>query len=196
MFWDKVKIAILDKVAFWDKMASFPIRVLRNQTLVTYCNVHEPPSLACYFCLMQPWTICLNANCRNLLGVLKISTNNEPKESTYYSITPLRHICDPKKPIVQTDGQFSVLEVEKPGQPYEMKYKVEFLTGTNNRNFYKDLEEMVSKMEHENEKFAKHTDVKRIVKIPYSYTMSEPRMFARIYGKYGCDAYELKGEMS
>ena len=72
---------------------------------------------------------------------LKMSINNEPKESSYYTITPLRYIGMLIKPLVQTDGHFRVLEAERPEPPNERKYKVEFLTGTNNRNFKKDLEE-------------------------------------------------------
>ena len=123
-----------------------------------------------------------------------MSTNNEPKESTYYTITPLRYIGDPKKPLVQIDGHFSVLEAVRPEPPDGMKYKVEFLTGTNNRNFYKDLEEMISTMEHENEKFSKHTILKYIVKIPDSGNALDPGTFAQILEKYHCRAYERKGE--
>ena len=75
-----------------------------------------------------------------------------------------------------------------------MKYKVEFLTGTNKINLYNDLEEMISTMEHENEKFSKHTALKRIVKIPNSDNTLDPGMFAQILEKYGCLAYEPKGE--
>ena len=91
-----------------------------------------------------------------------MSTNNEPKESTYYTITRLGYVGHPEKPLVQTDGHFSVLEAKRPENPHGMKYKMEFLTGTNNRNFYKDLEEMVSTMERENENFQKHTYLKHI----------------------------------
>ena len=112
---------------------------------------------------------------------LKMFTKDEPKESTYYTITPLRCISIPKKPLVQIDGHFSVLEAEGPEPPDGMKYKVEFLTGTNNRNFYKDLEEIISTMEHENEKFSKHTILKCIVKIPNSDNTLESGMFAQIF---------------
>ena len=98
--------------------------------------------------------------CKNLLHFLKMSTYNEPKESTYYSITPLGYMGMPRKPFVQIDGHFRVLEAERPELPYGMKYKVELLTGTNNRNFYKDLEEMISTMEHENKDFQKRTILK------------------------------------
>ena len=75
-----------------------------------------------------------------------------------------------------------------------MKHKVEFLTGTNNRNFYKDLEEIISTMERENEKFSKYTILKHIVKIPNNDKMLEPGTFAQILEKYGSFTYELKGE--
>ena len=81
-----------------------------------------------------------------------------------------------------------------PEPPDGMKYKVEFLTGTNNRNFYKDLEEMISTMEHENEKFSKRTVLKHIVKIPNGDNALDPGTFAQILEKYGCRAYERKGE--
>ena len=95
-------------------------------------------------------------------------TNDEPKESTYYTITLLRYVRHPERPIVQIDGHFRALEAERPELPDGMKYKVEFLTGTNNRNFYKDLEEMIFTMEDENEDFQKRTVLKRKVKIPNS----------------------------
>ena len=95
-----------------------------------------------------------------------MSTNNEPKESTYYSITPLRYIGDPKKPLVQIDGHFSVLEAVMPEPSNGMKYKVEILTGTNNRNFYKDLEEMISTMEHENENFQNVPFLNALLRFP------------------------------
>ena len=75
-----------------------------------------------------------------------------------------------------------------------MKYKVEFLTSTNNRNFYKDLEEMISTMEHENEKFSKCTFLKRIVKIPNSVNGLDPVTSTQILEKYGCFTYECRGE--
>ena len=53
---------------------------------------------------------------------------------------------------------------------------------------------MISTMEHENERFSKHTVLKRIVKIPNSDKMLEPGTLAQILEKYGCFAYELKGE--
>ena len=71
---------------------------------------------------------------------------------------------------------------------------MEFLTGINNRNFYKDLEEMISTMEHENKDFQKHTVLKRIVKVPYGDMILEPGTFAQIWQKHDCLAYELKGE--
>ena len=74
-----------------------------------------------------------------------------------------------------------------------MKYKVEFLTGTNNRNFYKDLEEIISMMEHKNKKFSKHTVLKCVVRIPNSDSMLEPGTFTQMFEKYGCDTYECKG---
>ena len=74
-----------------------------------------------------------------------------------------------------------------------MKYKMEFLTGTNNRNFYKDLEEMISTMERENENFQKHTVLKCIVKTPDYNLLLEPVTSAQILQKYGCLAYERKG---
>ena len=125
-----------------------------------------------------------------------MSTNNEPKESeySYYAITPIRYVSHPEKPLVEIDGHFSVLKAEKPEEPNGMKYKVKFLTGTNNRNFYKDLEEIISTMEHENEKFSKHTFLKRIVKIPYGDTLLDPGTFAQIWQTHGCLAYKLKGE--
>ena len=125
-----------------------------------------------------------------------MSTNDESKESeyTYYAITPIRYVSHPEKPLVETDGHFSVLKAEKPEEPDGMEYKVEFLTGTNNRNFYKDLEEIISTMEHENEKFSKHTFLKRIVKIPYGDTLLDPGTFAQIWQKHCCLAYKLKGE--
>ena len=125
-----------------------------------------------------------------------MSTNNEPKESeyTYYTITPLKYYTLTRRPYVKIDGHFSVLEAERPENPDGMRYKVEFLTGTNNRNFYKDLEEMISTMERENKDFQKHTILKRIVKVRYRDMVLEPGMFAQILQKYGCSAYELKGE--
>ena len=125
---------------------------------------------------------------------LKMSTYNEPKENTYYSITPLGYIGMPRKPLVQIDGHFRVLEAEIPELPDGMIFKVEFPTGTNNRNFYKDLEEMIFTMEHENEDFQKRTVLKRKVKIPNSDMLLEPGTFAQIWEKYGCGAYERKGE--
>ena len=92
-----------------------------------------------------------------------MSTNNEPKESeyTYYAITPIRNVEHPEKPLIKIDGHFRLLKEEKPG-------KLEVLTGTNNRNFYNDLEVIITSMEHENEIFSKHTFLKCIVKIPYN----------------------------
>ena len=123
-----------------------------------------------------------------------MSTNNEPKESTYYTITPLRYVGHPEKPLVKIDGHFSVLEAQRPEPLDRMKYKVKFLTGTNNRNFYKDLEEMISTMERKNKNFQKRTFLKRIVKVPYGDTFLEPGTFAQILEKYGCFTYERKGE--
>ena len=91
-----------------------------------------------------------------------MSTNNEPKESTYYTITPLGYVGHPEKPLVQIDGHFSVLEAKRPENPDGMKYKLEFPTGTNNRNFYKELEEMIPTVECEDENFQKPTILKRI----------------------------------
>ena len=51
---------------------------------------------------------------RKFIGCLKMSANDEPKDSTYYAITPLRHISHSEKLLVQIDGHFSVLEAEKP----------------------------------------------------------------------------------
>ena len=123
-----------------------------------------------------------------------MSTNYELKEVTYYAITRLRYVSHPKKPLVQIDGHFSVIEGEIPENPDGMKYKVEFLTGTSNRNFYKDLEEMISTMEDESENFQKHIVLKRICKTPDYDLPFEPVTFAQILQKYGCLAYELKGE--
>ena len=75
-----------------------------------------------------------------------------------------------------------------------MRYEVEFLTGTNNRNFYKDLEEMISTMEHENKDFQKHTILKRIVKVSFGDMVLDRGTFAQIWQKHGCLAYERKGE--
>ena len=79
---------------------------------------------------------------QKFIACLKMSANNEPKESeyTYYTITPLKYYALTRRSCVKIDGHFSVLEAEKPEPPDGMKYKVEFLTGTNRRNFYKDLE--------------------------------------------------------
>ena len=71
-----------------------------------------------------------------------------------------------------------------------MKYKMEFLIGTNNRNFCKDLEEMIATMKRENENFQKCTILKRIVKTPdYNLLVTS----AQILQKYVCLAYERKG---
>ena len=40
----------------------------------------------------------------------------------------------------------------------------------------------------------KHTILKRIVKVPYGDMFLEPGTFAQIWEKYGCSAYERKGE--
>ena len=47
-----------------------------------------------------------------------------------------------------------------------MEYKVEFLTGSSDKNFYRDLEEIVSTMEDEDENFQKQTFLKRVAKNP------------------------------
>ena len=85
-----------------------------------------------------------------------MSTNNEPKESeyTYYTIRFLEYLHG--QPHIRVDGHFSIFKAEYPQYPDGMEYKVEFLTNTNNENFYKDLEEIVSTMEPENESFSKH----------------------------------------
>ena len=49
-------------------------------------------------------------------------------------------------------------------------------------------------MEHENKDFQKHTVLKHIVKVPYGDMVLEPGTFAQILQKYGCLAYERKGE--
>ena len=49
-------------------------------------------------------------------------------------------------------------------------------------------------LEDENEKFSKRTFLKRIVKIPYGDELFNQGTFAQIWQKYGCSAYELKGE--
>ena len=72
----------------------------------------------------------------------------------------MRYVGHPEKPLVRINGHFSVLEAEIPEPSDGIKYKVEFLTGRNNRNFYKDLDEIISTMEHENENFQKHTILK------------------------------------
>ena len=120
-----------------------------------------------------------------------MSTNDE---YNYYTITPMDYYAWTAKPYIKIGGYFSVSEAERPENPDGMRYKVEFLTGTNNRNFYKDLEEMISTMGHENKDFQKHTFLKRIVKVPYGYMVLEPGTFALILQKYGCLACELKGE--
>ena len=86
-----------------------------------------------------------------------MSNNNVPKESeyTYYTITPLKYYALSRRPCVKIGGHFSVLEAERPESLDGMMYKVEFLTGTNSRIFYKDLEEMLSTLEHENKDFQK-----------------------------------------
>ena len=53
---------------------------------------------------------------------------------------------------------------------------------------------MISTMKDESENFQKHTVLKRIVKTPNYDLPFEPVTFAQIWGKYGCLAYELKGE--
>ena len=124
-----------------------------------------------------------------------MSTNNEPKESeyTYYTITPLKYYALTRRPYVKIDGHFSLLEAERPKNPDGMRCKVEFLTGTNNRNFYKDLEEMISTIEHEKD-FQKRTILKRIVKVLCGNMVLEPGTFAQILQKYAFLAYEPKGE--
>ena len=125
-----------------------------------------------------------------------MSTNNEPKESeyTYYTITPMEYYAWTERSYVTIGGYFSVFKAEKPENPDGMRYKVEFLTRTYNRNFYKDLKEMISTMEHENKNFQKHSVLKCIVKVPYGHMVLEPGTFAQTLQKYGCLAYELKGE--
>ena len=131
---------------------------------------------------------------QKFIACLKMSTDNEPKESTYYTITPLKYCALSRRPCIKINGHLSVLEAERPEPPDGMKYKVEFLTGTNNRNFYKDLEEMLSTMEHENKDFQKHTVLKRIVKVPYGDIFLNRGTFTQIWQKRGCSAYERKGE--
>ena len=93
-----------------------------------------------------------------------MSTDNEPKKNTYYAITPLKyhHV----RPYIKVDEHFSVFKAEYPDYPDGMEYKVEFLTGTNHENFKKDLEEIVSTMEDEDENFQKRTFLKQVVKNP------------------------------
>ena len=68
---------------------------------------------------------------------------NDAKD-TYYAITPMGYVLCTKRPFIQIDGDFNVLEAERSEPPDGMKYKVEILTGTSNRNFYKDLDEIIS----------------------------------------------------
>ena len=53
------------------------------------------------------------------LGVLKVSTNDQSKENEYiyYTIAPLKYYALTRRPLVQTDGHFSVLEAERPENP-------------------------------------------------------------------------------
>ena len=53
---------------------------------------------------------------------------------------------------------------------------------------------MISTTEHENEDFQKRTVLKRKVKIPNSDNTLDPGTFSQILEKYGCGAYERKGE--
>ena len=69
----------------------------------------------------------------------------------------------------------------------------EYLTGTDDRHFYNDLEEIIATMEHGNESFEKHTFLKCIVKNPFHSMFST---FSKICidDKLICIVYELKGE--
>ena len=80
-----------------------------------------------------------------------MSTNDDPKES-YYNIIPLEYIDG--KPRICVDGHFRVFKAKYPKYPDGMEYKVEFPTNIENANFYKDLEEIVSTVEPENENFS------------------------------------------
>ena len=133
---------------------------------------------------------------QKFIACLKMSTNNEPKKSeyTYCTINPLKYYALTRRLCIKIDGHFSVLEAERKENPDGMKYKVEFLTGTNNRNFYKDLEEMISTMEHENKDFQKCIVLKRIVKVPYGDMVLDKGTFAQIWQKHDCLAYEREGE--
>ena len=55
---------------------------------------------------------------QKFVGCFKMSTNNEPKESTYYTITLLGYVGHPEKPLL-TDGHFSVPEAKRPETPME-----------------------------------------------------------------------------
>ena len=81
-----------------------------------------------------------------------MTTNNEPKESEYtnYAITPIKYYWLTGRPRVKIDGHCSVLKDEK---SCWTKYRLEYLTGTDDRRFYNDLEEIVATMEHEKEIF-------------------------------------------
>ena len=130
---------------------------------------------------------------QEFIGCLKMSTNDEPKESeyTYYAITPIRYIGHPEKPLVRIAGHFSLIKEEKPNRKW---YKLEVLTGTNNRNFYSDLEEIIASNGTRKQNFSKHTFLKRIVKIPYDNMLLELGTFIQIHEKYKCNAYKLKEE--
>ena len=82
----------------------------------------------------------------------------------------------------------------KEEKPDRIWYKLEVLTGTNNRNFYSDLEEIIASNGTRKQNFSKHTFLKRIVKIPYDNMLLEPDMFIQTHEKYKCNTYKLKGE--
>ena len=80
-----------------------------------------------------------------------------------------------------------------PCKPDGMEYTVQFITGTTNKRFFKDLEEVVSTMEISNEDFSKKTVLTPIVKKPFTKMFLDNGTFGQISAKYGCIAYELKG---
>ena len=95
---------------------------------------------------------------QKFIGCLKMFTNNEPKERTYYTITSLRYLHGDL--YIRVDSHFSVFKAECPRYPDGMEYMVKFLTNINTENFYKDLEEIVCTMEPENENSSKQTILK------------------------------------
>ena len=101
-------------------------------------------------------------------------------------ITPIKYYALTKTPLLRIDGHFSVISCWT-------KYKLKFLTGTDDGHFYKDLEEIIATMEHENENFEKHTFLKSIVKNPYDSVLGTFAQI-RVDCKLICSVYELKGE--